>query len=195
MDFGTGSEDLKLAKLIFFTVFDFAVEALVAEDALSDLRDVVALLIFLDILLFSEPSRRRTLLLWSLPDVEELATDPTLVLVEILLAFSLISEFFDLDRRVSGSHTDLDLMAVKFSRRLKAVGTRRIVLFVVSSSLSLLELGSELNDESTIGSTLEILSQRFRIGSAPSESFTFSKEEIMGSSIGGNLKSLLVEVE
>lgn len=124
-----------------------------------------------------------------------MAIEPTFVLLEILLAFSLISEFLDLDLRLSGSQTDFDLIVLKFSRRLKAVGMRRIGLFFVSSSLSLLEEGSELKEESTTGSTLEILSQRFSIGSELSASLTFSKEEIIGNNIGGSLKSLLVDVE
>lgn len=61
--FGTGSDDLKLAKFKFFTDFALAVEALLAEEALSFLRDIVALLMFLLVLLFKELSRRKTLLL------------------------------------------------------------------------------------------------------------------------------------
>lgn len=117
------------------------------------------------------------------------------MLLDMLLAFSLISEFLDLDLRLSGSQTDFERMVLKFSRRLNAVAIRRIGLFFVSSSLSLLDVGSELNEESTTGSTLEILSQRFKIGSELSASFTFSKEDMIGKSIGGNLKSLLVDVE
>lgn len=188
---GTGSDVLKLDKL--FPDFTRAVEARLAEDALSVLRVVVALLIFLLLsLLLREPSRLKTLLFCSLPDVED--TEPTLVLVEILLMLSMLSEFLALTLLLSGSQTDLDLIEPKFSRRLKAVGIRRTGFLLLSSSLSLDE-GSELNEESTNGSTLDMLSHRFKIGSLLSASFTFSKEEIIGKSIGGNLISLLVEVE
>lgn len=62
-DFGTGSDDLKLAKFKFFTDFALAVDALFADDALSFLRDIVALLMFLLVLLLRDPSLRNTLLL------------------------------------------------------------------------------------------------------------------------------------
>lgn len=62
-DFGTGSDDLKLAKFKFLTDFVLAVDALFAEDALSFLREIVALRMFRLVLLLREPSRRKTLLL------------------------------------------------------------------------------------------------------------------------------------
>lgn len=196
--FGTGSEDFKLAKL-FADFATLAVDALVAEEARSLLRDIVALRIFrLLILLLTEPSLRSILLLWSLPEVDDVVTDPTLVLVDILLAFSLLSEFFAivLALRLSGSQTDLDRTVPKCSLLLTAVGAlRNCLLLLASSSLSLVEEGRELNEESTIGSTLEILSHLFRTGSVPSESFTFSNEDIIGNKIGGSRKSLLVEVD
>lgn len=195
--FGTGSEDFKLAKL-FADFTTLAVDALVAEEARSFLRVIVALLIFrLLSLLFTEPSLRNILLFWSLPDVDDVVTEPTLVLVDILLAFSQLSEFLAivLALRLSGSQTDLDRTVPKCSRRLTAVGARRNCLLLFASSSLSLEDGRELNDESTIGSTLDILSHLFRTGSVPSESFTFSNEEIIGNKIGGNRKSLLVDVD
>lgn len=193
MGFGTGSDDLKLARLL--PGFVLAVEALLADEALSFLRDIVALLIFLlPFLLFTEPSLLNILLFCSLPDVDDVAIDPTFVLLDILLAFSLLSKILFFTLRLSGSQTDFERI-VPNSRRLKAVGMRLICLFLVSSSLSLDDDGNELNEESTIGSTLEILSHRFNIGSVPSDSFTFSNDDIIGKRIGGNRKSLLVEVE
>lgn len=184
---------MKLAKL--FPDLDLAVDARLADDARSVLRVIVALLMFLLVgLLQSEPSRLKALLFWSLPEVEDVAIEPTFVLLEILLLFSLLSEFFPLNLLLSGSHTDFDRIVLKFSLRLKAVGIRRTGLLFLSSSLSLDE-GNELNDESTIGSTLDILSHLFKIGSLPSESLTFSNEEMIGNSIGGNLISVLVDVE
>lgn len=193
MGFGTGSDDLKLARL--FPGLAFAVEARLADEALSVLLDIVALLIFLlPFLLLIDPSLLNILLFCSLPDVDDVAIDPTFVLLDMLLAFSLLSKFFAFILRLSGSQTDLERTEPN-SRRLKAVGIRLICLFLVSSSLSLDEDGKELNEESTIGSTLEILSHRFNIGSVPSDSFTFSNDDIIGKRIGGNRKSLLVDVE
>lgn len=192
--FGTGSDDFKLARALLD--FERAVDARLTEADLSVLRAVVALLILLLLILpFRDPSLRNALLL-SLPDVEEVvATDPTFVLLDILLAFSLLSKFFDLDLLLSGSQTDWDLMVPKLFRRLRAVGTLRKDFLFASSSVSLEEEGKELKDESTMGSTLDILSQRLRIGSVPSASLTFSSDEIMGRRIGGSLSSLLVDVE
>lgn len=75
------------------------------------------------------------------------------------------------------------------------MGTLRKCFLLVSSSLSLVDEGRELNEESPIGSTLEMLSQRLSTGSLLSDNLTFSSEDIIGSKMGGNLKSLLVDVE